>query len=406
MIKESARFADLRAYGAALPRKPGHELNEAGPLLSAKLNRETIRLREAARIAIAVSLKVQEGEQVLIITNPVPDVSAIAEALYDACLEAGGRPALIFQPVKSQLDFAEPPVIAAFEAKPEVVISLSAEKMGKDQKAIAAPYAYNGALYDHIFHLRLYGEKSCRAFWSPSTTVESFIRTVPVDYAELGRRCAAIKEILDRAVSVQVRAPGGTDITLGLRGREAKADDGDFSRPGTGGNLPAGETFVSPENGTSRGRISFDGSISLHEGDIIIREPIDCTVEDGFITAIRGGVEADRLLQTIEAAERNARAFEHAGKLPMGSGETYARNARNIGELVIGLNPAARISGQMLEDEKAFHTCHFAVGMNYDEDAPSLIHLDGLVKNPTITAVFEDGTERVIEREGALEEDL
>jgi hypothetical protein len=40
--------------------------------------------------------------------------------------------------------------------------------------------------------------------------------------------------------------------------------------------------------------------------------------------------------------------------------------------------------------------------MNYDEDAPSLIHLDGLVKNPTVTAIFADGTKQVIERDGDL----
>ena len=401
MKKELSKFADLRSAGD-LPRSR-RQLDEAQPILDAKLTREAGRLREAARIAIEDSLGVQKGEQVLIITNPMPDAAAIAEALYDASLDAGGRPTLLFQPVKTQLDFAEPAVIAAFGAKPEVVISMSAEKLGKDQKAIAAPYAHNGANYDHIFHLQQYGEKSCRAFWSPATTVESFVRTVPIDYAELRRRCAAVKEILDRAVAVHVIAPGGTNITIGLRNREAKSDDGDFSRPGSGGNLPAGETFISPENGTACGRISFDGSISLNEGDSIIREPIDCGVEKGFVTSIRGGEEAARLLQTIEAAERNARDFERTGKLPAGSGEIYARNARNIGELGIGLNPAARISGQMLEDEKAFRTCHFAIGMNYDEDAPSLIHLDGLVKNPTITAIFEDGRERVIEREGELE---
>jgi leucyl aminopeptidase (aminopeptidase T) len=226
---------------------------------------------------------------------------------------------------------------------------------------------------------------------------------VPIDYAELRRRCAAIKEILDRAVSVHVIAPGGTDITIGLQGRKAKSDDGDFSRPGTGGNLPAGETFISPENGTAGGRISFDGSISVNEGDIIIREPIDCIVEKGFVKEIRGGEEAAALLRTIEAAEKNALAYEKEGKLPIGAGEVYARNARNIGELGIGLNPKARISGNMLEDEKAFRTCHFAIGQNYDEDAPSLIHLDGLVKNPTITAIFDDGTEQIIEQVGELD---
>jgi leucyl aminopeptidase (aminopeptidase T) len=382
MKKEMSKFAELRSGDARSNVKP---------------------LQEAARIAINVSLKVQQGEQVLIISNPRPDVAVIAEALYDASLDAGGRPVLMYQPVKPQLTFAEPTVIAAFGAKPEVVISLSDEKLGKDPAGIATPYTHNGVNYDHIFHLRLYGEKNCRSFWSPSTTVESFVRTVPIDYAELERRCAAIKKILDEATEVRVTAPGGTDITIGLRGRAAKSDDGNFSGPGSGGNLPAGETFISPENGTAQGRIVFDGSISTNEGDIVINTPIECIVNSGFVREIRGGEEAACLLRTIEAAERNAREFEQVGKLPSGSGEIYARNARNIGELGIGLNPAARITGKMLEDEKAFRTCHFAIGQNYDEDAPSLIHLDGLVKNPTITAIFADGNKRPIEKDGELD---
>ena len=360
------------------------------------------QIKEAARIAIEVSLKVHKGEQVLIISNPRADVAAIAGALYDASLDAGGRPVLLFQPVKRQLAFAEPAVIAVFNAKPEVVISLSDEKLGKDPAGIASPYEHNGVKYDHIFHLQQYGEKSCRAFWSPSTTVESFVRTVPIDYAELQHRCAAIKQVLDKAERVHVTAPGGTGIVIGLRGREAKSDDGNFSAPGSGGNLPAGETFISPENGTAQGRICFDGSISIDEGEIIIDTPIECIVKNGLVTEIHGKEEAAQLLRTIEAAEVNAREFERDGKLPSGSGELYARNARNIGELGIGLNPAARITGKMLEDEKAFHTCHFAIGMNYDEDAPCLIHLDGLVKSPTITALFADGTKQVIEKDGEL----
>ncbi|MDR0289997.1 MAG: aminopeptidase [Treponema sp.] len=384
MDKSQSKFAELRYGGAGF--NPPHSL-----------------LEEAARIAVEVSLKVRKGEQVLIISNPRPDVAPIAEALYDAAIDAGGRPVLLYQPVKPQLAFADPAVIAALGAKPEVAISLSDEKLGKDPKGIASPYEYNGAKYDHVFHLQLYGEKTCRSFWSPSTTVESFVRTVPIDYAVLQSRCAAIKKILDEAVEVHVKAPSGTDITIGLKGREAKSDDGNFSAPGSGGNLPAGETFISPENGTAQGRIVFDGSISVNEGDLIINTPIECIVKDGFVGEIHGREEAAKLLQTIEAAERNARDYERDGKLPPGSGEIYARNARNIGELGIGLNPAARICGKMLEDEKAFRTCHFAIGQNYDEDAPSLIHLDGLVKNPTITAIFADGTSRLIEKAGELD---
>jgi leucyl aminopeptidase (aminopeptidase T) len=56
----------------------------------------------------------------------------------------------------------------------------------------------------------------------------------------------------------------------------------------------------------------------------------------------------------------------------------------------------------MLEDEKAFRTCHFAIGHNYDEDAPALIHLDGLVSEPTIVVVSAKGKETVIEKDGEL----
>lgn len=364
------------------------------------------RLMESARIAIRDSLSVKANEKVLIVTNPDAEVSAISRALYDAAAELGAKAVLLFQPVKTQMDFAEEAVISAFGAKPDVFVSMSAEKLGKDRSGIASPYELGDRKWDHVFHLQLYGEKTCRAFWSPGVTLDSFVRTVPLDYALLKSRCAAVKRILDAAVSVRVTAPGGTDIVIGLEGRSAKSDDGDFSRPGTGGNLPAGETFVSPANGTANGTIAFDGSMSLHDGDVLIETPIVCAVSGGYITGISGGAEASALLETISLAERNAKEYEASGRLPSGSGAVYAKNARNIGELGIGLNPEAAISGNMLEDEKAFRTCHFAVGHNYDEDAPALIHLDGLVRRPTITARLPNGSEIVIEREGELSKEI
>ncbi|MGO8695655.1 MAG: aminopeptidase [Rectinemataceae bacterium] len=357
-------------------------------------------LAAAADVAVRGSLRVQAGEKFLIITNPEREVFEIASALYDAAVAAGACTTLLLQPVKAQMDDAEDAVIAAFECQPDVVASLSAEKLGKDSEGIRTSYEWDGVNYDHVFNYQLHGAKTLRAFWSPSVTRAIFKRTVPIDYAELQERCRRMKALLDDAVSVRVTNANGTDIRIGLRGRSARSDDGDYSAPGSGGNLPAGEVFVSPELGTSEGTIVFDGSISDTAGVIVIRTPIRCRIEGGFVTAVEGGEEARRLERALQAGAEGVRRLGADGSLAEEKLSAYLRNARNIGELGIGLNPKAEIVGNMLEDEKAFRTCHFAIGANYDEDAPALIHLDGLVSGPTIVATMSNGKEKIIEREG------
>ncbi len=359
-------------------------------------------LTEAARIAVASSLRLREGETVLIVANPERESLEIASAMYDAAAAAGAKPSLVVQPAKSQTDYAEDAVIAAFDSKPDAFVSISAEKLGKDREGILTPYDWNGIAYDHIFHYQLHGAKTLRAFWSPGATRAMFARTVRIDYAALKASCKAVSGALSGAIYARVTNALGTDIRVGLKGRAPKSDDGDFSEPGSGGNLPAGEVFVSPQLGASDGIIVFDGSISGLGGDILIREPIRCRVEGGFVVEITGGEEAAALRDSVESGEEAARKLGREGSMPPDKAEAYIRNARNIGELGIGLNPAAVVAGNMLEDEKAFRTCHFAIGANYDEDAPALIHFDGLVTRPTIVVTKADGHEAVVEHEGEL----
>jgi len=358
-------------------------------------------LEEASRIAIETSLRINEGERVLIVTNPPIDSYRIALSLHNAVADAGGTPIMIVQPVKTQLDFADDAVIQALSSSPDVCISISAGKLGKDRFAIAQPYLLDGRSYDHIFDYLLACNKM-RAFWSPMATQDMFARTVPIDYARLSEEVRAVKAVLDEAVGLRIVSPGGTDLYIGLKGRTAFVDDGDISEAGSGGNLPAGEAFISPELGTSTGRIVFDGSISLNEGDRIISEPVTVYVENGFVQRIEGDEEARLLEASIRYGEEKAVSFEKEGRLPEGKGDIYKRNARNLGELGVGLNPAAMISGSMLEDEKAYRTCHIAIGSNYDEDAQALIHLDCLVREPTITADMPDGEKRVLLEKGEL----
>ena len=410
-----------------------------------------------AEIIVRDVCRVKKSERVLIVANP--ETNMIAQDLFESVKKAGGEPVLVFQTAKNSFDNASPEVLASIATNPDLCFSVSSSKLGKDPNASAHPYVdEKGTKFMHIFDFLLGGKKSMRAVWMPGITQEMYERAVQIDYKELASRCTALKKAYEKAVSVHVTAPGGTDVIVPVAGRKAFEDDGDFSKPGSGGNIPAGEVFISPVVGTGNvqdegtildkikqkigaqgdaedaeageqdgaegkgaqdaggrvqektaavaagtsGKIVFDGSMTFGDGDALLETPIAVQVSDGFVTDIEGGDEAARLKKTISDAEAKSLAMEKEGKLPEGQGSVYRRNARNIGELGIGLNPAAVITGNMLEDEKAFHTCHFAIGENYDNDAPALIHLDGIVREPTIEIAYEDGSVRTILQNGDL----
>lgn len=351
--------------------------------------------------------KIQKDEKVLIIANPQTEV--ISKEIYKACVDCNAKTSLVFQEEKTSFDNAEDTVIAAIKTNPDVCFSISSCKLGKDKEATANPYkTSDGQEYSHIFDYLLDGKKSMRAVWTPGITYDMYTRTVNIDYEELKNNCKKLEKYFEGASFVKVTAPSGTDIEIPVENRKLLFDDGDFSAKGSGGNIPAGEVFISPliydknNEKNTNGKIVFDGSMTFSDGDSILETPITCIVKDGFVSEITGGTEACRLLKTITEAEKRAIDYESNGKLPKGMGEVYKKNARNIGELGIGLNPNAKITGNMLEDEKAFTTCHFAIGENYDNDAPSLIHLDGVVKNPTIEIFYKNKQSVVILKDGIL----
>jgi len=335
------------------------------------------KLSEAATVAMRDCLGLRPGEEVLILTNfEGGDAFEISRALYDATAALGGKPVLMVQPAKTSVEYAENTVLKAMEAAPEIIISISSIKMGKDPFGMNVGYiGRDGQKYDHIYHLLMEGGRRIRGFWSPSITKDTFERTVAVDYSEMQAVSRRLKEVLDAGESVHVTAPGGTDVRFSIKGRQAKLDDGDLRAPGTGGNLPAGETYISPVNGSTEGVICFDGTVDLVTSFPIPKVPVRVVFKDGYVSEVTGDEVATALLDVIKMGESKARAI---------SNPEMERNARHLGEMGIGLNYAAKMIGNMLEDEKVGRTVHFAIGMNYDNDANAFIHQDCLVKEPSV----------------------
>ena len=219
------------------------------------------------------------------------------------------------------------------------------------------------------------GDKRIRGFWSPTTNVDMFERCVALDYKAMQATAQKIKKALDGGNEIHVTSPGGTDAFVSIKGRRPMLDDGNFRSPGTGGNLPAGEVFISPAIAGVSGTIVFDGTVDLVPNSVIPKKPVKIVLTDGYVSRVTGGDEAKALLKVIEKGEQMAR--EKGMK-------EEEHNARHIGELGIGINYKAKMTGNLLEDEKLGKTVHFAIGANYDNDANALIHQDCLVLNPSM----------------------
>jgi aminopeptidase len=345
------------------------------------------KLIEAAMVAMRDVVGLREGEEVLIITNFEGGVFPVARAVFDVTRELKGRPTMAIQELKTTYTYAERLILETIKAEPDIVISLSANKMGKDPYGLNIGYVgRDGKKYSHIFDRLMDGDKRIRGFWSPTTTVEMFERCVALDYGEMQEKAAGIKKALDGVKEIHVTSPGGTDAYVSVKGRKPMLDDGNFRLPGMGGNLPAGEVFISPTIAGVSGTIVFDGTVDLDPHALIPKKPVKLVLKDGYVHKVTGGDEAKSLLKMIEKGEQMAR--EKGMK-------DEERNARHIGELGIGINYKAKMTGNLLEDEKVGKTVHFAIGSNYDNDANAMIHQDCLVLRPSMWAdnklIMKDG---------------
>jgi leucyl aminopeptidase (aminopeptidase T) len=187
------------------------------------------------------------------------------------------------------------------------------------------------------------------------------------DYTEVAALTLKLRDALAGRSDVHITSPLGTDIRFSIAGRPIAIDPGVVRAPGFY-NLPAGECYVAPLEDSANGMLVVDKSLP----GLVIDEPVRLTFENGRVVAIDGGEEARWLTQAIKEGEQQ----------PDGEG------CRTIAELGIGTNPAARITGNVMTDEKVMGTIHIAIGHNanppYNGKNKAPIHLDGVMGSPTL----------------------
>jgi leucyl aminopeptidase (aminopeptidase T) len=87
------------------------------------------------------------------------------------------------------------------------------------------------------------------------------------DYQQIAADCQAFADLLTAASEAVVRTPHGTDLRFSLEGRPGWMDDGLYgTKPGMWGNLPGGEAYAIPLEGTGEGQlVAPAGCVSKRE---------------------------------------------------------------------------------------------------------------------------------------------
>jgi len=312
-------------------------------------------LKKSSRIAIDNCMAVKKGETVLIITDQ--PLRKIGYALWEAAKEATTEAMLLEIIPRTSNGEEPPPPVAEFMKNFDVILIPTSRSM------------------THTKARRDACEKGARIATLPGILEETMKRTLSADYHKIAERCEKIASALKGGKRAKVTTSLGTDITLSLETRSWEVDNGLYHNSGNFGNLPAGEVYIAPKEGTANGTIIVDGAMA---GLGIMKKPLKLIVKDGYVKEIIGGKEAKQLEKIIEP---------------------YGKDARNLAELGIGTNDKAKICGSVLEDEKVMGTVHMAIGDNKSMggvvSVPS--HLDGILSKPTLEI---DG--KIIMKDGVL----
>ncbi|RNL85768.1 leucyl aminopeptidase [Halostreptopolyspora alba] len=116
---------------------------------------------------------------------------------------------------------------------------------------------------------------------------------------ELRERVEVGAELLSKARTMRITSPGGTDVVYQLGVYPTMSEYGYTDTPGRWDHWPAAFVFT---GGADDG---VDGTIVLSPGDVLlpfntyVQTPVTLTIEKGFITDIRGGLDAELLSSYI-----------------------------------------------------------------------------------------------------------
>ncbi len=199
-----------------------------------------------------------------------------------------------------------------------------------------------------------------------------------VAWKKMSERTINLAHKVNRGEKIEISTPNGTYLTFSKKGRKAKADTGIITKQGSSSNLPAGEVYLSPLEGTANGRLVLEWAPTQK-----LKHPITLEVKNGVVTDVLGRDNYARYLRK-KLSERKENA--------------------NIAELGIGTNNKASRPDNILESEKILGTIHIALGDNssFGGKVSTPFHQDFVFFKPTLILIYRNNRKKELIKNGRI----
>lgn len=301
---------------------------------------------DAIRLIVDTLVRIRPEEHLLVVADDYARPQAIAQAVAAA---AKGRGASVFYMVVPPKRIAgeEPRKIAAGAMLAADAIFGAGERVS--------------VITGHTTVSEQLMQKGVRLYATLGLS-EDYLRRPfsEADIIEMKERSERIAELYNKADSIKVTTPHGTNLTMSVRGRHGHA-----SHPIGGILVPDySEAATAPVEGTANGTLVYDGE--MDGWGYTLSKPLVIKVRNGRVTDISGNPgDAERLKQIVSTDE----------------------GASNIGEFAIGTSQTVprTLSGTRY-DCAILGSAHIGLGRNtvLGGNNTSKIHIDGIMTNPTV----------------------
>lgn len=312
-------------------------------------------LQRAADRVIKEMLQVKDGETVIITADTGSD-ERVANAIAASAFAAGGKPMVIWTAATKGVGKA---------ADAELPVeSLSGALMNTD---VWIEINSKWVFYSTPFERAAKNNLKMRYLNLQDMNCDLLCRNIGnVNMPLLAECLHKITELNRTAKNYRVMTPSGTDLTfISDPTHYLCCDAGDASVPGV--YMMPGQINVVPKFTSVNGTLVFDGSLVPPCG--LLNAPVKLTLKDSTIVKIEGGSQAEEF-------EKWLKSFDDPNMLKMA-------------HMAYGVNPGAKLTGDIVEDERVWGCVEWGIGYVSTYDAPpdgqdAKSHCDGICLNASV----------------------